>query len=85
MSEELTPASCPDDDGVAQVLAAHQSKAPEDTEWQTTFISDYIRILPVGTCQHGATMCRECVDSWRNDYIVVLAPPGTPLPDIPEF
>jgi hypothetical protein len=85
LSEELTPETCPAGDGVAQVLIADQARRPEDTEWQySDIISDYVRILAADHCRHVLTICNTCIDSWRIDYIVILAPPGTPLPDIPD-
>jgi len=83
MSEELTPASCPDE-GVAILHMCCLSKADGASEWQADFASDSICIVSPGECDHRVTICAECLDSWSDDHIVSLAPAGTPRPDIPE-
>ena len=85
MSEELTPASCPDD-GVATLHMCCLYKAEGASEWEDAyFASDNICIVPPGECEHRVTLCAECLESWREDHIVTLAPAGTPRPDIPEL
>jgi hypothetical protein len=83
MHEELTPALCPDD-GVAIVQLWNEWKPAGATAWQTDVITDSVRILPSSDCAHQVSVCRDCLDTWRIDYIVSLAPEGTPRPEMTD-
>ncbi len=38
----------------------------EDPQWQR------LPLLPASTCQHQQTMCDDCIDSWANDWEVMI-------------
>lgn len=40
--------------------------APGGLEWQD------IPYLPLGSCEHQETACRECLDIWENDWEIDL-------------
>jgi hypothetical protein len=83
MSEELTPASCPNE-GVAILQICHLWKEDGASEWQADFGHTTICIVPPGECEHCVTLCAECLDDWNADHIVRLALADTPRPEIPE-
>ena len=71
--EELTPATCPDT-GTATVVIVNGSRAAGESEWHYEVEGGDVAILPPADCAHQETICRECLDSWRIDYIITLAP-----------
>jgi hypothetical protein len=57
---------------VPMLLKEHRKREP-DGDWETV-VPDEIKQIPLGhsfSCQHTESVCKDCIESWSQDWYIV--------------